>query len=146
MDAETVVSPVEHWGFMIERRLHGEPIARAIIADRQMRIGCAHVRMGGIGGVWTKPEHRKQGHMRAVMDRAVEFMREEGFDLSLLFGITDFYPRWGYATMIPDQRLTIATENALRAASDLKVRAYRRGEMPKLDRIYNSLNALRTCS
>jgi len=151
--AETVVSPVERWGFMIERTLHGEPIARAIIADRQMRIGCASVRMGGIGGVWTEPERRKQGHMRAVMDRAVEFMRDEGFDVSLLFGITDFYPRWGYATMIPDQRLTIATENALRAASSqrraspqLRVRAYQRGEMPKLDTIYNSLNALRTCA
>ena len=153
MAAETVVSPVERWGFMIERTLHGEPIARAIIADRQMRIGCASVRMGGIGGVWTEPERRKQGHMRAVMDRAVEFMRDEGFDVSLLFGITDFYPRWGYATMIPDQRLTIATENALRAASSqrraspqLRVRAYQRCEMPKLDTIYNSLNALRTCT
>jgi len=146
VDAEIVVSPVERWGFSIERRLHGEPIARAIIADRQMRMGCSQVRMGGIGGVWTKPEHRKQGHMRAVMDRSVQFMREQGFDVSLLFGITDFYPRWGYATMIPDQRLTIATENALRATGGLKVRAYRRGEMRKLDSIYNSLNALRTCS
>ena len=104
---------MEGWGFDIERRLEGEPIARVIIADRRMRIGCAQVRMGGIGGVWTDPQHRKQGHMRAVMNRAVQFMRDEGFEVSLLFGITDFYPRWGYATMIPDQRLTIATESAL---------------------------------
>ena len=137
---------MEGWGFDLERTLEGEPIARLLIADRQMRIGCAQVRMGGIGGVWTDRQHRKQGHMRALMDRAVQFMRDEGFEVSLLFGITDFYPRWGYATMIPDQRLTIATESALRAARDLKVRAYRRGEMPLLDAIYNSVNALRTCS
>jgi len=146
VDARTVVRPLECWGFNIERQVESETISRLLIADRQMRVGCAKVRMGGIGGVWTDADHRKRGHMRAVMDHGIEFMREEGFEVSLLFGITDFYPRWGYATMIPDERLVIPTENALRAASDLRVRAYRRGEMPRLERIYDSLNALRTCS
>jgi GNAT superfamily N-acetyltransferase len=144
--AETIVRPVEQWGFKIERQVGGEAVSRVIVADRRMRIGCARVRMGGIGGVWTEPAHRKQGHMRAVMDRTMEFMRDQGFEVSLLFGIMEFYPRWGYATMIPEQRLTLRTESALRAASELRVRAYRRGEMPKLERIYNSVNALRTCS
>lgn len=126
--------------------LDGEPVAWLYIGDRTMRIGCAEVRMAGIGGVWTEPEHRRQGYMRQVMDRTVEFMADEGFDVSLLFGIVDFYPRWGYATTIPRHELSIATDRAVRAAGTLAARPFEVGDMPRILRIYNRCNALRTGS
>ena len=130
--------------FLLERWVGDARVSRLYVRDRQMRIGCAQVRMAGIGAVWTDPKCRKQGHMRATMDYLVRFMRDEGFDVSLLFGITDFYPRWGYATMIPEHRLVIPA--TVRATSKLKVRAFRRGDMPAILGIYNALNALRTGS
>lgn len=64
----------------------------------RLRIGRAQVRVGGIGDVYTEEKHRLQGHSARCRRHAVERMRQDGFDLSLLFGIPDFYHRFGYAT------------------------------------------------
>jgi predicted acetyltransferase len=135
--------------FKIERVVDGKPVSGLTVWDLQMRVGCAQVRMAGIGGVWTDPEHRKRGHSRAVLERLLDFMVEEGFDVSLLFGITDYYPRWGYATVMADgtYRLVIPAESAQRAASDLVVREMRReADMSQVLAIYDTVSALRTGS
>ncbi|MBC7644644.1 MAG: GNAT family N-acetyltransferase, partial [Thermoleophilia bacterium] len=41
---------------------------------------------------------RKQGLATRLMDHAIETMRERGAQVSLLYGIDNFYHRWGYAS------------------------------------------------
>jgi len=146
MTPDITVSKTESTGWRVELTIDGELAAWLLIVDRLMRIGSAQVRMAGIGGVWTEPQFRKQGMMHQVMDRVVEFMAEKNFDVSLLFGITQFYPRWGYATTMADQRLSVRTDDAIRAASELQLRPLQSGEMAALLRLHNSANALRTGS
>lgn len=121
MPTETDVSRSGKLDWRVARRLDGEEVAWLNIADREMRIGSARVRMGGIGGVWTEPQHRRQGYMRQVMERAVEFMSER-------------------------QRLIIPTETAIRAEGALPGRPFEDGDMPCILRIYNETNATRTGS
>jgi len=64
--------------------------------DYQMRIGSARVRAGGIGGVATDHDYRQRGLMEETARASVEAMRAHGYDMSLLFGIDDFYHRFGY--------------------------------------------------
>ena len=79
----------------------GEEVARLRILDRRMRLGAGWVRIGAIAGVKTKPRQRGKGYARELMEAAIEYMREQGYPLSILFGIPDFYHRFGYAPVMP---------------------------------------------
>src|SRR3954453_6375447 len=82
------------------------------IVPLTIRIGKAVVRMDGIGGVNTLEEYRHRGYSRRVLEAAVERMRQGDAALSMLYGISNFYPKFGYATAGPDHfvRLTRLTD------------------------------------
>ncbi|HUV39108.1 MAG TPA: GNAT family N-acetyltransferase, partial [Planctomycetota bacterium] len=61
-----------------------------------MRIGSATVRCGGIGAVATDADYRKRGLMAKTVVASIEAMRTCGYDVSILFGITNFYDKFGY--------------------------------------------------
>ena len=46
----------------------GELLSKLAIWPFTMRIGAAHVRMGGIGGVSTPEKHRHKGYASVVME------------------------------------------------------------------------------
>ncbi|MFH1567284.1 MAG: GNAT family N-acetyltransferase, partial [Gemmatimonadota bacterium] len=74
-------------GWKVEFVHEGVSVSRAWVVDRQMRIGAAVLRVGGIGGVGTEEEYRRRGLARQVLERCVELMTREGYDASFLFGI-----------------------------------------------------------
>lgn len=96
----------------VELLLEGKAVSRLWIHDLTWRVGSAHVRMGGIGGVGTDSTHRNKGYSRRCLDRACGYMREEGYEMSALFGISAFYHKWGFASVMPEPRLTISTRAA----------------------------------
>ncbi len=55
------------------------------VFPRRLRVGEAAVPTGGIGSVYTHPDHRRQGVAEALLARAVAAMRARGMELSLLF-------------------------------------------------------------
>jgi predicted acetyltransferase len=73
--------------------------------DLPMRIGDAVIRMAGIGDVYTEREHRMKGYMRYLYEDTLTYMTEEGYDVSMLFGIPDFYTKFGYAVCLPQCHL-----------------------------------------
>ena len=79
-----------------------EQVSGLGLREFQMRFGSAQLKMGGIEGVNTKEEHRNKGYSRRVMEVTMTFMAENGYDVSMLFGIRDFYHKFGYATVIPE--------------------------------------------
>ncbi len=91
--------------------LGGKEVSHLYVHDLEVRIGGSIVRVGGIGGVWTHEEYRRRGFARKVLEDALDYMREEGYDLSLLFGIPDFYHRFGYAPVLPEYSLSLREED-----------------------------------
>src|SRR5215211_2455125 len=77
-------------------RADGHEVSRALIVPLLMRIGKAVVRMDGIGGVGTDEPFRRRGYSRRVMVAAVDAMRSGDAALSTLYGIQDFYPKFGF--------------------------------------------------
>ena len=75
--------------------------------------------MGGIAGVDTNEEHRNKGYSRRVMEDCTAFMTENGFDVAMLFGIPNFYPKFGYATVIPETWIYL--EMGRRSIEDLAI-------------------------
>ena len=119
------------------------------VIDFPMRIGTAEVRMAGIGGVHTAREHRKQGHMRTLFEDTVTYMTDQGYDITLLFGIPNFYNKFGYASSMPDAHFTIATRDAEDAAggvAGLNTRPVEPEDIPEIVKLYNAHNAMRTGS
>src|SRR5215218_7054769 len=82
----------------IHAEIDGIPVSRTFIFPMLIRIGEAVVRMDGIGGVATDEAHRHRGYSRRVLETAVDTMRAGDAALSTLYGIPDFYHRFGYAT------------------------------------------------
>jgi predicted acetyltransferase len=111
-----------------------------------MRIGSVEVRMGGIGGVWTDKDHRKKGYASIVMSDGVAWMREQGYDLSVLFGIGDFYWRWGFITTLAAPFIEVKTRHAEAASRTCRARKYRDSDLGDYLRIYNRENRTRTAS
>ncbi len=74
-------------------------VSRTFIIPLTIRIGEASVRMDGIGGVGTEEEFRYRGYSRRVLEAAVEHMTQSDAPLSTLYGIENFYPKFGYSTV-----------------------------------------------
>ncbi len=119
------------------------------VIDYAMRIGAAVVRMAGIGGVYTEREHRKKGYMRQLYEDTVQYMITEGYDISMLFGIENFYTKFGYAAGLAGFECKVKTRDAEVAASVAKThitRPIEEQDMPAVLDLYNANNAARTCS
>lgn len=87
--------------------LEGEEVSRAFIIPMTVRYGVATLRMDGIGGVATEDEHRHKGYSRRVMEASVARMRSGPAGVSMLYGIRDFYPKYGYATLGPETAIEL---------------------------------------
>src|SRR5690349_7782849 len=77
-------------------------ISRLWLVPFSLHIGQAVVRMDGIGGVGTDEEYRNRGYSRRVLEAAIAHMEQGDTALSMLYGIRDFYPKFGFATAGPD--------------------------------------------
>ena len=134
-----LVSP----GWKIELLDGGKSISRLWIVDRTMRIGGSQVKLGGISSTGTEDAFRGEGVAAQVMDAALKLMEREGYDATLLHGIPDLHPRFGYSTCMPEYGIRIATLNAERAPGPLALRSFQESDIPAIARIYNGENAWR---
>jgi GNAT superfamily N-acetyltransferase len=102
----------------------GEAVSWLWVIDYEMRIGSAVMKMGGIAGVWTEEKHRLKGYASKVLNASIEFMKEEGYDVSLLFGIPNFYHRFGYATVLPRYTAEIDMRNIPSSSPRFRMEPY----------------------
>ncbi len=118
------------------------------IIDINMRIGASVVRMAGIAGVETRPEHRMKGHMRILLSDTLTYMQQQGYDISMLYGIPNFYTKFGYAPCHPATSLKIKTRDAelATAARPVSITPATSADWPAIIDLFNRCNATRTCS
>ena len=81
------------WSVMVWSDDGSRVLAHAGVLIREARHNDREVRVGGIGGVMTHPEFRKQGYATAAVARCVEFFREQGdIDFGLLVCVKPLLP------------------------------------------------------
>lgn len=124
----------------------GKDVSRLWVHDLDIRFCDAVVRMGGIGGVETDEAYRRQGFARRLLETANEYMRENGFDIAGLFGISDFYERWGYIPALPEYRLKVYADSLKDAKMKHTVVEYSDRYKLNVLRIYEGNNRYRICS
>jgi hypothetical protein len=121
-----------------------EEASSLLVHDLEMRVGDVPVRMGGIGNVETKRSYRRKGYARKVIEDAGAFMTEDGFDVSLLFGISDFYPKFGYAVCMADCSLSLRTAHAERASALFPFAPAEESDREDVRGLYERTNSSRT--
>ena len=78
-------------------RQNGRIVSCVAIFSAHVQWGDAVLKIGGIGGVSTHPDARKQGLAGRILVNCIETMQEQDYDLSILWtGIHDYYRRWGW--------------------------------------------------
>ena len=85
------------------------------LGEYQMRYGISVLRMGGIGGVATDEAYRNRGFAQRIMDESTAWMQDQDFDVAMLFGIRDFYHKFGYATVLPETWIDIEVQDVCKA-------------------------------
>lgn len=113
--------------------------SRCGILALSMRIGAATVRMDGIGGVDTEEAYRHRGLARQVLEAAISHMSTGDAALTMLYGIVDFYPKFGYVTAGPDHRLTLPlTGSPTDAPAGWAVRAFDPSDLPMIMELFDA--------
>jgi predicted acetyltransferase len=76
---------------------NGRLVSTLQVFRKTVRVEGAAVQVAGVGNVFTDPAYRSAGVASALLERAIEAMRQRDFDLSLLFASRlDFYGRLGW--------------------------------------------------
>lgn len=76
--------------------LDGEIVAGLDIYYRQMAMPGCDLTVGCIANVFTLQQHRSRGYAGRLMEEAVDFMTENKYHVSILYGAAGFYERFGY--------------------------------------------------
>ena len=130
------------WKVSLDR--DGTEVSRLWIFTKRMRIGTASIRIGGIGNVGTERDHRLKGYSSLVMRESTRLLSEQRIEMGFLFGIQDFYHRFGYDVAFAQTELQVPAEALACARPALRTRMMVRADAPAVRRVYNQLNAGRT--
>ena len=124
----------------------GRQVSTLVVWDLLMWIRGSQVRMGGIGGVETTPGERNKGYSRKLMEEALAYMTGIGQDVSLLFGIPDFYHKVGYTPCMGETTMRTATRDAEAASAGsppARLRPMRPDDHAFVVSVYNDTNRMR---
>jgi len=127
-----------------ELLLDGSPVSWIHVNDFEVKVGGGYLKMGGLGGVGTLEEHRMKGYSRQVIERSISYMTENGYDISMLYGIPDYYSRWGFASTLPDYKITMPLRNARRTKEGLRPRPMAKEDAGAVIDLYELTNRHRT--
>ncbi len=143
---EAIETAAADHGTRLNLLVDGQAVSWCTIVDFHQQIGPCLLRMGGLAGVATQREHRRKGYCRRVLTSALRWMRREGYDVSMLYGIPGMYPKFGYAEAFAEVVWRVAVRDAETAPRGI----YRvvdfdpARHLPAVLKLYRATNAGRT--
>lgn len=126
----------------------GMTASHACSVQTEMRIGSSTVKMGLITAVATNPNHRMYGYSTSCMTRQLQHFQDQGDDVSVVFGISDFYNKFGYASCFPEHTLVLNTRDAEEASrlEGYEVRDFADRDVDWALQVFNDNNRRRTAT
>jgi predicted N-acetyltransferase YhbS len=121
--------------------IDGKIITHWGVWGHEMRIGSSIVRVGGIGVVATDFDFRKKGLMAKTANASIEAMRPAGYDMTILFGIDDFYHKFGYTRAWAETSYIVKTSDLPKEKPILPIHKFPVKQRDDLNELYNHENA-----
>ena len=144
--ADIVIAAVQHDGRFSAELLRvavdgGRIVGVVNMIDRQIRFGAAEVRCAIVAPVAVAAPHRGSGIGSAVMRDCLEWARRSDFELSMLWGHTWLYPRYGYGPGIKSYSVRLAATAPAFDAAAYALRPYTAADVPALHAVYHAETA-----
>ncbi|NOU99599.1 GNAT family N-acetyltransferase [Paenibacillus planticolens] len=96
-ERDRLADPKKIWGYFVEEKL----AAKLHIHDFHTWVNGQRFAMGGIAGVATWPEYRRNGMVAKLLIQALKVMKEQGQTLSFLAPFKfEFYRKYGWEAYI----------------------------------------------
>jgi predicted acetyltransferase len=125
----------------------GEITAALRLNVETLRLGEARLKMLGLGWVTTDPERRGQGIAAALIQDSLQYAHRHGFHVSMLFGIPNYYTRFGYSTCLSEHFVTVRVGDIPRPPlRGLSVRSVRPGDLRAIQRMHEEQDREVACS
>lgn len=125
----------------------GQIVGALRITTDTIRIGEARLKMGGLGWIAVNDAFRGQGIASAMIGDALAYMRRHKYHVSMLFGVVDFYHRFGFATMLSDFLTSVDVLEAEMATHvPYKVRSGKPGDIGAIQKLHNAGEGDVACS
>jgi len=134
------------WDASTVGRLDGKIVTHCGVWGYDMRVGRSLVRVAGVGAVSTHGEYQKRGLMSRTFAHALSQMREAGYDMTMLFGIKDYYHRFGYVRAYPLTTYIVDVGELPTDKPAPQCRKIKRPPLEEMARVYNRQNAGLTAS
>jgi predicted N-acetyltransferase YhbS len=127
-------------------RVDGRIVSHSRLYDRWQRVGSVPVHVGCVGDVCTLPEYRKRGYCRALLEDALRYWDENGYDLSMIVSGVGVYAACGWVPL-QELRFDLPAENRHEASLRRKyeIRRFVRAEdLTAVAAVYAAFNAERS--
>ncbi len=125
----------------------GDIVAATRITTDTIRIGEARLKMGGIGWVTTDGRFRGKGFARELLLDTQRYMAINNYHVSMLFGIPNFYHRYGFATALAEYATSVPVLEATSLThSGYRLRKGKPGDIRALQKIHGLNDAETSCS
>jgi predicted N-acetyltransferase YhbS len=116
--------------------LDGRIVAHVRIKPYMLKYGSAYLGAGGFGEVCSHGDYRGAGYGAQVMQDAIAFLAEQGAQLALLDGISNYYDRFGFSPVWPVYHLEANSSEAAALDSPLRMRDALPDDVPALAALY----------
>jgi len=126
---------------------NGKIVSVMMLIRRRLRIGAAVVNGAIVAPVATHPDYQRKGYCSAVMRDAIQCMKTQGFDITILWGVPWLYPHYGYSPAMMRTELVIKPKQSSSAEKGpSEFRSFTEADLEQITRIYHSNTATRTCA
>lgn len=128
-------------------KVDGKIVSMMMLIRRPLRVGTAIVNGAIVAPVATHPEYQRKGYCSAVMRDAIEYMKAQGFDITILWGEPWLYPHYGYSPAMVKTEIVIKPKQ--RDSSEkgsYEFRSFTEADLEQITQIYHSNTATRTCA
>ncbi|NOY80278.1 MAG: GNAT family N-acetyltransferase [Kiritimatiellaeota bacterium] len=120
--------------------LGGRVVTHVGVVGYTMRLGSGQVPIAGVAAVATAPFQRRRGLMRQTFAAAVEGFRPAGYAASILFGIDDFYHKFGYARAWSETSFSVSVSDLPPTPESLSIHTFSEPPWETVQDLYNTHN------
>jgi predicted acetyltransferase len=129
--------------------LFGSQVVAALrLTTDTIRIGEARLKMGGLGWVATDGAWGRRGIVSRLVTDTLRYMREHRYHVSMLFGVSELYRRWGFAATIAQHTtiVDLATRDISPPDRPFKMRAAKPGDIQAIQKMHGLNDTETSCS
>ncbi len=116
------------------------------LTTETIRIGEARLKMGGFGWVATAPDFRNKGVSRSLMQDTLQYMAKHKYHVSMLFGIPNYYHRFGFTTTLADYDIILDADEIQTVPTTLIMRTAKPGDIQAIRKIHDASDVKLACS